>query len=105
MAQLQIALHGGFADDKVVVHIDGREVYRREDVTTRMQLGLADSFTVELPQRPAGVPAGTPTRVSVSVRGIEGTADVRPEETPFLAVSIRNDRITFRTSATPFGYL
>jgi hypothetical protein len=105
MAQLQIALQEGFADDEVVVFVDDREVYRRNDVTTRMQIGLADSFEVELRDSPAAAPPGTPSHIRVTVRGIEATADVRPEETPYIAVSISDNVVEIRASMNPFGYL
>jgi hypothetical protein len=101
MAQLEIALHGGFADDEVIVQADGREVYRRDGVTTRMQIGLADSFAVDLSERLGDAPV----RIAVTVRGIEASASVQPEETPFVAVSVRGGTVTIEPSATPFGYL
>ena len=101
MAQIQIALQEGFANDEVTVHAGGREVYRKEDVTTRMQIGLADSFAVDLPERQSNAPV----RVTVTVRGVETGADVLPEETPFLAVSVRDDKVSIESSATPYGYL
>jgi hypothetical protein len=101
MAQLQIALQEGFANDEVVVHAGGEEVYHKENVTTRMQISLADSFAVELPERPSNAPV----HITVSVRGVETGADVHPEQTPFLAVSVRDDKVSIESSATPYGYL
>ncbi|HEY7500887.1 MAG TPA: hypothetical protein VH740_20360 [Vicinamibacterales bacterium] len=46
MPQLHIALQEGFGGDPVAIFVDGREVYRKDQVRTRTQIGLADSVQV-----------------------------------------------------------
>ena len=99
MAVLHIALEEGFSDDQVAVSVDDGEVLRREGVSTRMQLGLADSAdaTVE-PGRHV---------VTVSARGASQTIDVEVEDEVFLGISLSRsgDAIEHRLSGQPFGYV
>ena len=44
MPRLHIALQEGFAGDPVSISVDGREIYRKDGVRTRTQIGLADSI-------------------------------------------------------------
>ncbi len=46
MVLLHIAFQEGFTDDTVVVRVNGREVFRKGSVKTRLQIGYADSFEV-----------------------------------------------------------
>jgi hypothetical protein len=47
MPLLHIALQEGFGGDPVAITVDGREVYRKDQVRTRTQIGLADSIQVK----------------------------------------------------------
>lgn len=100
MPVLHIALQEGFLDDTVEIHVDGREVFRKEGVTTRLQLGKADSFETTLEGDPATV------RVTLPAKDVSETIVV-PEvsSTVYLAVSIENGKVGHRISSEPFGYL
>jgi hypothetical protein len=98
MAVLHIALEEGFSGDEVTVGVDGEEVLHRDAVSTRMQLGLADTSdaTVE-PGRHV---------VTVSARGASESIDVEVEEELFLGISLsRSGAIEHRVSRERFGYV
>ncbi len=50
MADLRIALHDGFEDDTVVVKVNGKEVFKQENIETKRQIGKAASFEVKVEQ-------------------------------------------------------
>jgi hypothetical protein len=98
MTVLHIALEEGFSDDEVTVGVDGREVLHREAVSTRMQVGLADSAD-------ATVPPGRHV-VTVSARGASRSIDVELEDQLFLGISLsRSGAIEHRVSRERFGYV
>ena len=100
MPVLHIALHEGFLDDTVEIDVNGREVFRRDGVTTRLQIGKADSFDTTVEGDSATVHVTLPGRnVSEKI--------VVPEvsSTVYLAVSIENGKVAHRISSEPFGYL
>jgi hypothetical protein len=99
MAILHLALEEGFADDAVTVAVDGKEVLHATSVSTRMQIGLAQS--TDVPVEP-----GRHT-VSVSARGASAAIDVDVEDELYLGISLSRsgDAIEHRVSREPFGYL
>jgi len=70
MAVLSVALEDGFEDDTVVVEVNGRQVFERDGVSTRTQIGLAESFEVTVDEDEAVV------EVRVSSRGATGRTEV-----------------------------
>lgn len=98
MPLLHIALQEGFTNDSVSINIDGQEVYKKDAVRTRTQIGLADSVEVT---RPAG-------DATIEIRARGATATLTPTLTQdlYVGVSIGPDgSITHRTSSQPFGYM
>jgi hypothetical protein len=87
VARLQIALQDGFDADAVVVSVDGTEVFRKDGVTTRRQIGLADTFEVDVPERPAQL------EVAVPSRGVSEAVPVDVREQPVVTLSLREGRI------------
>jgi hypothetical protein len=87
MRSLVILLLEGFADDEVVIVVDGREVARRPRVTTSMLLGLADEFRLDVPD-----PA-TRLTVAVPTLGLETTAPL-PEGDPTMLVNLEEGALT-----------
>ena len=98
VATLSIDLQEGFADDTVVVSVDGREVLRREAVRTRRTLGLAESMRVPVETLPVRL------EVSLPLKGIAGATVVDPREAPHVGVSVTGGEIRYLVSRTPFGY-
>lgn len=100
MTELTVDLQEGFHDDRVVVRSGGAELASADDVTTRVQLGLARSLEVTLPAGARDVEIEVPTR------DLRTAVQVDPGTRAYLGVSITRDgRIETRLSTTPFGYL
>jgi hypothetical protein len=98
MPRLHIALQEGFGGVPVSISVDGHEVYRKDDVRTRTQIGLADS--VETTHD-----AGSAT---IEIRAREAAATINPTLTGdlYLAVSLSPEgHIVHRSSAQPFRYM
>jgi hypothetical protein len=95
---LHIALQEGFAGQPVAISVDGREIYRKDAVRTRMQIGLADSIET---QHEPGI-------ATVEVKAGSSSATLTPTLTQdlYLGISIGQDgRITHRSSTQRFGYM
>lgn len=99
MTTLAIDLRDGFFRDHVVVELDGREVFRREDLRTRTQVGLADSVKVETE------PGERSVRVWLPDRNISAETTVDVERTPYLGVSLESGALVLRPAAQPYRYL
>jgi hypothetical protein len=99
MAILNVALEEGFEDDTVVVEVNGRQVFEGDAVTTRMQIGLAKSFEVPVQGQEAVV------EVRVPSRRVSGRLERPVADRLYVGVSLQDDKIVFRTSEEPFGYL
>jgi hypothetical protein len=50
MPELSVHLREGFYRTPVAVYLDGKERFRSDSVTTRMQIGLAEIVTLEVPE-------------------------------------------------------
>jgi hypothetical protein len=99
MPLLHIALQEGFSGDDVRVHVNGRLVFDKKEVKTRMQIGLADSVDVTVPNTDVEV------GIEVLSRTVSTTLALTLERPLYLAISLtgRGD-ITHRISHEPFGY-
>lgn len=99
MPPITIDLRDGFVRDAVIIRVDGREVYRDDAVSTRMQIGLAKSLTVQA-AGPVAVEIEMPRRALSASIAVDATA---PRH---LGISIdRDGRIRQEISDTPFRYL
>ena len=101
MTQLHIALQDGFFHDTVVVQVNGKEVFRKGDVKTRFQIGLAESFEVEVPSGDATVEVALPEKKRANSTIVKAGSQLM-----YLGVSL-NERgeVTFLVSQEPFGYV
>lgn len=102
MIPLKIDFQEGFQNDEVVVRIDGKEVFRADNVTTKLTIGLAGSFTKEIPLGKHEVEVFLPRR-DVS----RNLALYLAEKPLYLGVHLRNGTqypIEYCVSAEPFGY-
>lgn len=105
---LHIALQEGFANDSVVVRVNGAEAYRKAGVKTRMQIGLADSVDVDVPAHGSDIDAqSTMAKVEVEIpkRRLKTTLAVNLAETTHIGISINAGKIVARLSREPFGYV
>ncbi|UCE61053.1 MAG: hypothetical protein JSU63_04745 [Phycisphaerales bacterium] len=100
MPSLTIDLREGFHHDAVVIEVDGREVYRQEDVTTRLQIGLADRVECSTAGEQVKVRIVLPVREKARAIELKGASPV------FLGATLTEDgQIDFRHQSEPFGYV
>jgi len=53
--QLNVFLEEGFADDTVIVLVESKKVFHQSNITTRVQIGLAESFEMIIENPPVKV--------------------------------------------------
>ena len=97
---LHIALQDGFAGESVTIMVNAQEVYRKQGVQTRWQIGYADAVEVQ-------VPAGS-VEVQIAVESRQAVTTVRLQVTQpmYVGVSLTPEgTLTSRVSLAPFGYL
>jgi hypothetical protein len=99
MALLVIALQDGFADDLVIIRVNGHEVFRKEGVKTKLLLGYADSFEGQIPEGSVNVEVILPTKNLSETIVLQVTKEV------YLGFSMHEGKIDHRISHEPFGYL
>jgi hypothetical protein len=85
--QINVALQDGFAGDTVVFRVDGDEVYRGEQVTTRTQISHAADMQLDVPDRPFTL------EVELPERGVRETLRLNPHAQPNVALSLRGGRL------------
>ena len=96
MAPLHIDLQDGFADDLVVVRVNGTEVFRKEGVTTSLLLSYADSLQTQI--------SGWPAKVETIVQSRNLSKTIRVRES-YLGIAIQEGEINYVERGEPFGYL
>ena len=72
----------------------GRECSTKEDVTTRLQIGYADSFEVR-------VEGEVKIEVLLPLKSLSETIMLQVPPTEYLGVSINEGRIDYRTTREP----
>jgi hypothetical protein len=95
MALLHIALREGFMGDDVVVRVQGEEVFRNEEVTTRLQIGYADSFEVRVEGEKVKI------EVLLPLKNLSETIMLQVPPTEYLGLSINEGRIDYQTRREP----
>ena len=96
---LHIALQDGFFQDEVTILVDGSELAKRSNVTTKTQIGLASTVEFRL----------SPGRIALDVR-VAGrppseTLVVELAQTVYVGVSVGADgKIAYKRSEQPFRY-
>ena len=99
MALLHIAFQEGFTGDTVVVRVNGEEVFRKGNVKTRLQIGYADSFEMNVEEGSVNV------EVLLPLKNLSETIVLQVSTAVYVGVSIHEGRIDYRISDQPFGYL
>ncbi|HEV3364215.1 MAG TPA: hypothetical protein VG795_08760 [Acidimicrobiia bacterium] len=97
-AELHIALEEGFFDEEVVVRVGSHEAFRSETVRTRLQIGLATSFSVSVEDSPVTV------EIELPRRGVHHRETVVVDGATWLGISLENGDVVVRRSPEPFGY-
>jgi membrane-associated protease RseP (regulator of RpoE activity) len=95
MALLHIALQEGFTGDDVVVRVQGEEVFRKEDVTTRLQIGYADSFEVRVEGEEVKI------EVLLPLKNLSETIILQVPPTEYLGLSIYEGRLITEPPVSP----
>ena len=98
MAALRIALQDGFEGDAIVIKVNGKEVFKQENIKTKRQIGKAASFEVEVAEGSVNV------EVSLPLRNLSETIAVKVFAETHLGVSIVENQIEHKVSAEPFRY-
>lgn len=98
-AIVHVALQEGFDAELVAVTINRAEIFRKEEVTTDLRIGLADSFETPIQEGPITI------EVHLPKRNISGSIDVQFASSVYVAVSKRAGSIQFKVSDHPFGYV
>jgi hypothetical protein len=98
MPTLTLVLERGFTDDWVVVNVDGRELLKREGVTTRLLLGRAEAHALDVPAGQVEVEVALPRRDLASSTALDA------ERTPHLRASVEEGRLGLHAQVEPSGY-
>ena len=105
MPKLRVDFQEGFTGDEVVVEIDGREVFRKENVRTDMRIGRAITQPGRAVYHEAELPEGSHTiTIRLPRQSISKDIDVAPADKTYLGVSVEGHEITHIISNTPMGY-
>jgi adenosine/AMP kinase len=99
MALLHIAFQEGFVDDIIIVRVNDKEVFRKENVTTRLQIGYADSFEVTINEGRVSI------EILLPLKNLSKTIVLHIATVAYVGASIHDGRIDYRISDKPFGYL
>lgn len=97
---MKIDLQDGFKKDTVIINVNGKEVFHKDDVSTRFQLGYA--LSVDL-----GAVGNAPAvEIILPRKNISHTLTIQEPEPIFLGVSLTHEgSIACRISHEPFGYV
>jgi len=100
MPLLHIALQEGFTNDTVSVWVNGTEVARRTNVTTRNQIGFAEAIELDVPEGEVRL------ELRVESRSVSETTNVRVAGTTYVGVLVERDgRVHTEQSLEPFRYM
>ena len=99
MPLLHVALQDGFEGDRVIVRVNGREVFNKSNVRTRYQISFADSCELDVDEGSVNV------EILLPVKNLQQTVALPVAGPTYVGISRREDRIESRVSQEPFGYL
>lgn len=99
MPLLHVALQEGFSDDAVEVRVNDREVFRKPSVSTRTQIGFADSVETEVESDAVDLV------VSLPQKSLSKSIVFPISEPTYVGVSVTPQGIAFEVSMEPFGYV
>ncbi|MFV1976064.1 MAG: hypothetical protein ACC651_09965 [Candidatus Scalindua sp.] len=99
MALVTIDLQEGFANDTVVIRLNGQEIFRRENVTTRLQIGLADRIEIQTQERSSEV------EIELPIKKLVVTKEIACEKDIFLGVTFHaGGKLALREQLCEFWY-
>lgn len=98
--KLHIYLLDGFADETVTVLVESKEVFHQSNISTRVQIGLAESFEIVIGNPPVEV------KIIISKRQLSKTIIIDGPWPVYLGVSVTQEgKIAYRISKKPFYFL
>ena len=98
MAKLSIDFQDGFADDTVVLHVEGKEHFRKQHISSKPVIGWADSFQTEVSSGHVNIQVAIPTQeIAVTI-----PLDIRRDT--HLGLSVVNGKLEHIVSDRPFTY-
>jgi len=87
---LHLYLADGFANDQVVLRVDGRNVFDETGVTTRKLIGLAKQVS------PVEVATSNPRlEIELPRKGLSIAVDVDLNKGTHIPISVEDDRISY----------
>lgn len=99
MPLFTIDLQEGFDDENISINIDGLDVFQGKNIITRNQIGLAKQIKKDLQ-------SGNHTiHINLENRGVNETFSIDSAATPYLGISVEDNKIIFTPEATAFGYV
>lgn len=99
MAQLHVALQEGFEGETVVIRVAGKEVFRKDSVTTKLQIGFAESFEMNVEEGPVNLEIALPSKA------LSKAIDLQVTNTIYVGVSVIAGQVEYRISQDQFGYV
>lgn len=99
MVRVTIDLQEGFMGDTIVIRQNGKEVFSCEDVTTRLQIGLADRIEIQTQEN------STVVEIELPLKKLSFTKEVQTEKNIFIGVTLHTTgELTFREQLHEFWY-
>ena len=99
MALLHVAMQEGFEDENVVIRVAGKEAFRKDNVRTKLQIGFADSFEMNVEEGPVTIEIDLPSK------SLSKSIELQVQNAVYLSVSIIAGKIEYKISLEPFGYV
>jgi hypothetical protein len=98
---ITIDFQEGFKDDEIIVYENKKKVFQTDDnVSTRMQIGLAKSVQLDTKNKKANIKVEIPSRNISETKEVELTDDLR------IGVSLTEDnKLEWKFSDAPFMYM
>lgn len=98
--QLQIDFQTGFDRDAIVVYIENEEAWRRSDIRSRYQTGLAESFSTHLPR------GAIELRIDLPARHLSLTLNLQLGPQLFIGVNLTDEgRLVHEVRTESFYYM
>lgn len=98
MVTLGIDLQEGFKGDQVVIQVNGKELFRQENVLTKLLLGYAETMVFQVPQ------GGTEIKISLPQKLVEKTIELNLKNNTYLGISLTPGGLEYTVSDKPFFY-
>jgi len=101
MALLYIDLQEGFTGDTVMILINGKEVFHKTNVKTKLQIGWTYiSEKINLQEGSVNI------EIILPLRNLSDSIVLQISTSVYLGVSVTEEnKISYRISHEPFGYL